>query len=337
MTLIRGTSLTSFRELTIERGGDPDRLLSEAGVPIEALGDYGSFLDFPSVLSVIDRAATDTGSPDFGRELASRQGIEVLGSVGAAARSAPTVAAALSTIARYLRAYSPAIEAEVVVTGDTARFQLRRLIEGSMLAFPHASETGAGLSLGVLRHLIGPGWKPRRVELAHRPVCPMPEYQAYFGCPVGFLKPTTAFDFEAAVLAQPVSTDHETHEAMVSYLQSIAPFTPQGVEPVVDALVRRLLPSGAAELAVVADELGLHPRTLQRRLEEEHVTFAEVVQTVRRRTAEQYLRDSDMSLRHLASELGYLEQSTFTRACHRWFGMSPMAYRRSLRSAAANA
>ncbi|WP_243059183.1 AraC family transcriptional regulator [Nocardioides sp. SR21] len=332
MTLIRGTSLTAFRELVAERGGDPDALLAEVGIPVEAIGDYGTFLDFPSVLVVIDRAAHATESADLGRELASRQGIEVLGSVGAAARSAPTVAKALSTIERYLRAYAPVLEVEVVVTGDRARFQLRRLIEGSMLAFPHASETGAGLSLGVLRHLIGPDWSPLRVELAHSPLSPLSEYEEYFGCGLDFLRPTTAFDFEASVLDQPVSTDAETHAAMVSYLQSIAPYTPQGVQPVVEALVRRLLPSGRTELGVVADELGMHPRTLQRRLEEEGITFAEVVQQVRRRTAEQYLRDSDMSLRHLATELGYLEQSTFTRACRRWFGTSPLAYRRSLRT-----
>jgi AraC-like DNA-binding protein len=334
MTLIRGTSLTSFRELVAERGGDPDRLLAEVGIPVEALGDYGSFIDFPAMLVVIDKAAYETGSPDLGRELASRQGIEVLGSVGAAARSAPTVAAALATIERYLRAYSPVLEVEVEVTGDLASLQLRRLIESSLMSFPHASETGAGLSLGILRHLIGPGWSPLHVELAHSPLSPLADYEAYFGCEVDFLKPTTAFRFEASVLEQPVSTDVETHKAMVTYLQSIAPYTPQGVRPVVEALVRRLLPSGRAELTVVADELGMHPRTLQRRLEEEGVTFAEVVQQVRRRTAEQYLHDFDMSLRHLASELGYLEQSTFTRACHRWFGMSPMAYRRSLRTPA---
>lgn len=334
MTLIRGTSLTAFRELVAERGGDPDALLAEVGIPIGAIGDYGTFIDFAAVLVVIDRAAHVTGSTDFGRELASRQGIEVLGSVGAAARSAPTVATALSTIERYLRAYSPVLEVEVVVDGDRARLQLRRLIEGSMLAFPHAGETGAGLSLAVLRHLIGPDWSPLRVELAHTALGPLADYEAYFGCGVDFLRPRTAFQFEAAVLDQPVSTDVETHQAMVSYLQSIAPYTPQGVQPVVEALVRRLLPSGRTELAVVADELGMHPRTLQRRLDEEGVTFAEVVQHVRMRTAEQYLRDSDMSLRHLATELGYLEQSTFTRACHRWFGMSPLAYRRSLRTPA---
>ena len=36
MTLIRGTSLTAFRELVAERGGDPDRLLAEVDIPVEA-------------------------------------------------------------------------------------------------------------------------------------------------------------------------------------------------------------------------------------------------------------------------------------------------------------
>lgn len=333
MTLIRGTSLTSFRELVVERGGDPDQLLAEAGIPVEAIGDYGSFIDYPPLIRLIDAAAIATGSPDFGRELANRQGIDILGSVGAAARSAPTVASALATIERYLRAYSPAVEVSLTVTGDQARFEQNRAAVGQAL-YPHARELGAGMTFSVLRHLIGDDWSPTRAELPHQPLSPTTEYEAYFGCPVAFERPTVAFQFEASVLEQPVSTDAETHQTMVSYLQSIAPFTPQGVVPIVDALVRRLLPSGAAELTVVADELGLHPRTLQRRLEDEGVTFAEVVQNVRRRTAEQYLRDSDMSLRHLATELGYLEQSTFTRACHRWFGMSPLAYRRSLRAPA---
>lgn len=335
MTLIRGTALTGFRELVAERGGDPDRLLAEVGIPVEAIGDYGTFVSYLGLLEVLEKAAAQTGSPDFGRTLGARQNIDVLGSVGAAARSAPTVASALATFERYLRAYTPTLEARIVITGDpaVARFELGRAITG-LSPYPQGAEIGAGLSLQVLRHLIGPDWHPLRAELGHLPLDAVVDYETYFGCPVDFGRPGTAFLLDAAVLAQPVSTDAETHDAMVSYLQSIAPYTPQGVLPVVDGLVRRLLPSGSAELSVVADELGMHPRTLQRRLEEEGVNFAEVVQDVRRRTAEQYLRDTDMSLRHLASELGYLEQSTFTRACHRWFGMSPLAYRRSLRTPA---
>jgi AraC-like DNA-binding protein len=134
-------------------------------------------------------------------------------------------------------------------------------------------------------------------------------------------------------LGRPLSSDAATRDTRVTRLQAVTPFRPRGVVPRVNDLVRRLLPSGSVELAAVAEQLGMHPRTLQRRLAEEDVTFGEVVQSVRRRTAEGYLRDTDMSLRHLASELGYLEQSALTRASHRWFGMSPMAYRRTLRTA----
>jgi AraC-like DNA-binding protein len=47
--------------------------------------------------------------------------------------------------------------------------------------------------------------------------------------------------------------------------------------------------------------------------------------------ARRYLRDTDMTLTHLARELGYAEQSVLTRSCRRWFGSSPLAVRDGLR------
>ena len=42
------------------------------------------------------------------------------------------------------------------------------------------------MSLQVFRHLLGPDWHPLRVELAHDPLGPMADYEAYLGCPVDF-------------------------------------------------------------------------------------------------------------------------------------------------------
>jgi AraC-like DNA-binding protein len=53
---------------------------------------------------------------------------------------------------------------------------------------------------------------------------------------------------------------------------------------------------------------------------------------VRRETAEHYLRDTDISLPHLARELGYAEQSVLSRSCQRWFGCGPSRYRSAVRS-----
>jgi AraC-like DNA-binding protein len=335
MMLIRGTCLTGYRGLVRELGSDPDRLLADAGIAREAIGDYGEFVPYLPLLELLETTAKETGTPDFGRRLAAEQSIEVLGSVGAAARSAPTVAAALATVERYLRAYTPALMTRIVPDADPslARFEFQRTSAELGAPYPQGIELSLGVSRQVFRLLVGRDWTPSQVHVPHAPLTDPWSYHDYFGGPVEFRSPWIGFTLRSDDLGRPLSSDAATHDTLVTYLQAVTPFRPQGVVPRVNDLVRRLLPSGTVELAAVADQIGMHPRTLQRRLEEEDVTFGEVVQSVRRRTAEGYLRDTDMSLRHLASELGYMEQSALTRASHRWFGMSPMAYRRTLRTA----
>ena len=126
-------------------------------------------------------------------------------------------------------------------------------------------------------------------------------------------------------LARPLARNDATHEALIGYLEGVAPATDGGVAAPVGELVRRLLPTGTLDLAFVAEQLSMHPRTLQRCLAAEGITFGELVDDVRRRIAEGYLRDTDMPLGQLASELGYVEQSALTRASRRWFGASPRA------------
>lgn len=334
MFLIRGTGLTGFIELADEHGSDGERLLRDHGIDPAAVGDFGAFVPYRPLLEVLEAAAAETGAVDFGRRLGARQGIEVLGPVGAAAGSAPTVRTALATVERYLRAYNPAIHAGLEPEyAGRAMFAFRRRTTG-LPAYPQAAELTVSVSCRVLRTLIGRTWQPLRIDFAHSALDAIERYEAAFGAPVRFGRAGMGIELDAADLDQPLSSDATTHDLLVTHLKSLVPRGQQGTVPMVNDLIRRLLPSGNVELAIVAHELGLHPRTLQRRLEDDGVTFAELVQGVRRRTAEQLLRDSDMSLRHLASELGYLEQSTFTRACHRWFGMSPLAYRRTLKAPA---
>jgi AraC-like DNA-binding protein len=77
-------------------------------------------------------------------------------------------------------------------------------------------------------------------------------------------------------------------------------------------------------------ELGLHPKALHHRLAIEGTTFGALVDNVWTEAAERYLRDTDISLSHLARELGYAEQSVLTRSCRRWFGTGPAGYRRAV-------
>jgi len=78
---------------------------------------------------------------------------------------------------------------------------------------------------------------------------------------------------------------------------------------------------------LVAHQFGIHPKTLQRRLVAEGTTFPELVDQTRRELAHRLLVGTDLPVSHVSRQLGYAEHSVFTRACKRWFGVTPTAYR----------
>lgn len=329
MSFARGTSLQGFLELVRELGTDPAPLLALSHIPIDAIGDQDNFIDYRSVITTLETAATVTGTPDFGRRLALRQGLDILGPVGIAARTAATVAAAFAAIDQYMSVYSPALSATIdpQPTARFARFDWRLAVARPI---PHqqVAELALGVSLRVFRLLTGPDFTPAVVHFRHEPLTTAENYTEYFGCPVRFAMPDTGFRFPRAVLAQPLAADGAVHDVVRDYLNTIAvPADSQTAEPV-RLLIRRMLPTGGLALDLVAQQLAVHPRTLQRQLEAQGTSFAALVDEVRREEADRYLRTTDMPLGQLAGLLGYSEQSVLSRSSQRWFGTSASAHRR---------
>jgi len=61
---------------------------------------------------------------------------------------------------------------------------------------------------------------------------------------------------------------------------------------------------------------------VQRRLAEAGTSFEEILDDVRRTMAGQ-LAATGMQAQQIATMLGYSEQSSYARACRRWYGESP--------------
>jgi AraC-like DNA-binding protein len=197
---------------------------------------------------------------------------------------------------------------------------------------PQVTELSLGVFLQSARVIIGPDFTPLSVHLPHDPLTAEVGYRRYFGAAVRFAEPYAAVCLRRDDLARPLRSDSAVHAVVQQYLSSIsAPLAGPTVTGSVSTLIRRLLPTGHAERDLVAGHLGLHPRTLARRLADEGETFAGLVDAVRREQAERYLRDTDMPLTRLAGLLGYSEQSALTRACRRWFGAPGHLHRRAQR------
>ena len=87
-------------------------------------------------------------------------------------------------------------------------------------------------------------------------------------------------------------------------------------------------------LGHIAELLGLHPRTLQRRLAAEGLSFKPLVHRVKMDLAGWQVHASSMPLTLLADVLGYADQAAFSKAFREAYGMSPSAWRRLHRPAA---
>jgi len=57
-----------------------------------------------------------------------------------------------------------------------------------------------------------------------------------------------------------------------------------------------------------------------------------MVEAARRELADLYLAEANMPMAQIAGLLGYAEQSSFNRACRRWYSMSPRERRALLRA-----
>lgn len=292
------------------------------------MGSHDSYLEYRGVIVALESAARATGAGDFGRRLADRQGLEILGPLGVAARTAPTVGAAMASIEKYMAVYSPAITITVAWSPgeEQARFEWR-IVADRPPAHRQAAELALGVSCQVLRLLAGPSFTPTAVRLRHQALAAADEYDRYFGCPVAFEADSYGFSFPASVLARPLDADSAVHAVVEEYLDTVAvPHATSTVESV-RRLVRTMLPTGGLTLGLVCGQLAVHPRTLQRELAKRGTSFAALVDEVRREEAERYLRESELPLGQLAGVLGLSEQSALTRACRRWFGQTPSRVR----------
>ena len=79
--------------------------------------------------------------------------------------------------------------------------------------------------------------------------------------------------------------------------------------------------------AHIAKLLGMHEKTLNRRLLEAGLTFRTVRDDARYAMAQQLLTNTSMSIAEVAASLGYAEASAFVRAFTRWAGTTPGKWR----------
>jgi AraC-like DNA-binding protein len=111
-------------------------------------------------------------------------------------------------------------------------------------------------------------------------------------------------------------------------LQSFNDDEPELVRAVRSACLNGV--GGFPRVVDVAARINVSPRTLHRRLAESGISYQAILDGVRRRLAEEYLRNTTLSIEEIAARTGFSEASNFRKAFKKWTQELPADYRRRM-------
>jgi AraC-like DNA-binding protein len=280
---------------------------------------------------LLGHSAELTNCEHLGLVLSRSVNLGSMGLVGRLARFAPTVEAALDDLCANFAVHDTGGVVDVRVEHETATFTYAIPASG-VAASEQIYDLAAGVMCNVLLELCGVEWRPTLVMLPRKPPRNLAPYRATFDAPLQFDAVRAAVTFPAGWLSQPVPrADPVVHQLLLREVQARM----EAEDPLVCGDVRRAIVSrlheGECSRRQVARILGLHERTLCRRLHSSGTTFQELLDEVRSELAQQLLHDTHASIAKIAQELGFRNSTVMARAFRRWNGLSPREYRNGLR------
>lgn len=161
-----------------------------------------------------------------------------------------------------------------------------------------------------------------------------PVYNRYFQCPVRFSQPKTQLLIPLSEASKVVgNADHTLQQLLMQQAHALLDRLPHSTQ--LDQRLQQMILKGLQQnqyqIEVIAQQLGISVRQLQRHLQQQHSSYQQRVQQVRYMLATEYLSDPHLSLQDIALLLCYSEQSAFQRAFKHWSGQTPQQWRQQSR------
>lgn len=325
--MARVAPLQHLPQMLTEFGLTIEPLLDQVGLPRNVLAYPENTIPVESGARLLSLCAERSGRPHFGLLAGQKVMPGSLGMIGLLMMHSADVGAALRNLILALHLNGQAVVPSLATRGDAAVLSLS-LFGGYAIGRNQIADFTIAVACNLMRALCGRQWVPSEVQFAHRSPADRRPYRRFFKAPLRFDSDQTALSFPSTWLARRVSgANPETRRALRHGI-TVA-LSQQGLD--LPTKVRRalfaLIVQHDVSVEGVATMLGMHRRTLNRRLVDQGTTIARILSDVRFQLARQLLSDTALPFVEIAAALNYSDASAFARAFRTWTGTTPSAWR----------
>lgn len=327
---IRVSSLMpAVRELD-RRRLSADELLARHLMSREQLANPYAEIPLARYVAFLEAAAEAAADESFGAAVGTSFRSVNLGPVGLLFSSSATLRRGLERLARTLTTWQDGTSIGLHDEDGTLVWTYR--IEDPLI-WPRRqdSEYTLAATIAIARDAFGASGRPIEAHVEHaQPEDPVP-LARILGLRPQYGQPGNRLVFDLAGADRPHRTEDTEMMAMLNrHLDDLRqPEQEAGLIGRARALIGLHLGHRTITVPMVARELGVSPRTLQRRLAEDGASLRTLVHQVRVDLGRAHLREGRASNAEIARALGYTDTTAFWRAFKAGTGRSPSQYRRS--------
>jgi AraC-like DNA-binding protein len=304
-------------------------LLRQARVTAAQIDKLDTPITVVSQIAFLELAAKALDDEFLGFRLALDVDLRKIGLLYYVMDSSGTLGEALERAARYNSlANAGVVMSCVAAKGLVARF---RFVGVSRHRDRQQVECLMMTTVRLCRALTNRRLVPRAMRLVHRCSGDPSEFERFLSCRITFGADADEIVFAREAGSLPlVGADPYLNQILLRSCEDALSHRRSNaisLRASIENAITPLLPHGKAHLKAVANQLGMSVRTLSRRLNQEDLTFPEILHQLRTDLALHYLRDQSLSISQIAWLVGYGNVSSFSHACKRWTGMNPARMR----------
>lgn len=312
-------------------GAAEPQLLARAGIaalPVDPLAR----LPLDVVVRLWRAGAELTDNPSFGLRMGQAIQPTSFNVVAYTLVSSNSLREAIGHLQRFQRLVSDGARIQLIEQ-DAFAWLVYHPVEDNLPFSPLQVEAVLASTVALGRWIMGAGFAPQRVCMAHAATSPLSVYQEVLGCTPEFGSTFSGVGLPLQQLDALLPARNpdlcRLHESLAR--QQLASLkNSASVASRVTAVLQQLLAQGMASKEHVASLMGMSPRSLQQHLADEGSSFVMLQDEVRHKLALQYLADPMLSLGQIAVLLNFSDASAFYRAFRRWTGHVPGEYRRGI-------
>lgn len=312
---------------------DPAPLYKKAGIKVKLLRNPNARISISRVDAIWAQAVNIVKDPCFAIDMAEFWHPSQMGALGYAWLASSSLRRAFARADRYIHVVSE--DLNLVVSDTPAGLKIVIDLDNSAFTLPQHHDLALTIVMHMCRYNFGEELVASNISLAHaEPECSQ-KINNYFRTDVLFDAAQTSLTIARADADKRLPSGNKQiaqmhDEMLMKYLVEIK----QGdIVQQVQSIIFDNLPDGQVTDRLVASELNLSERSMQRRLKEKKTSFRYLLDGVREMMAKQYIENPLNRMSDIAFLLGFSEQSAFSRAFKNWTGLSPVEYRNSISSA----